>query len=347
MPSSSTPRIAVIGGGHLGRIHAKLLANSPKCELVCVADPDPHSQQQVQQLGLPFIADYRQLDGSNIDGVIVATPTFLHGDVGSWFLSRGISCFVEKPIASSVQEAKMLGAIAEKNGCTLQVGHVERFNPVWTTATSMVRDSAVRFIEATREGTYAGRSTDIGVVLDLMIHDIDLILSLVPSTVDSVDAYGWAVLGKHEDFAVAHLRFRDGTIAQIRASRVSETQRRCMQIFSEDSSHDLDFVAGRVTQITADSQVASGQRRADELPLAERLKVKDQLFTQWLHKTEIQPAAFNAIEAEHREFLSAIQWGAKVSVDAYAATQALQVAEQIVEAIHKSQSVPILRRFAA
>jgi predicted dehydrogenase len=347
----SGPRIAVIGGGHLGRIHAKLLASRSDCQVVCVADPEPRSRELVStQLGLPVIADYRDLD-NKIDGAIVAAPTFLHAEIGSWLLSRNIHCFMEKPIAASTAEADTLVNLARRHGCTLQVGHVERFNPVWTTACEQVNDDSVRYIEAIREGTYTGRSTDIGIVLDLMIHDIDLILSLVPSPVAQVHAYGWAVLGSHEDFAVAHLRFKNGALAQIRASRVSESQRRCMQIFDDSGAHSLDFVAGTVTHTTPQADVAAGTKQADRLTFADRLKVKDALFHEWLCKTEIKPASINAIEAEHREFLSSVAFRTPVTVSGATARTALGVAEEILIAMQTRSAdpsvIPLPQRFAA
>ncbi len=215
----SKPRIGVIGAGHLGRIHAKLLAANPVCEFVGVADTSLEARSLVaSQLNTNAIADYRQWQG-NIDGVVVAAPTFLHHPIGLWCLSNGIHVLMEKPIASSLAESTQLVQLAIANHCTLQVGHVERFNPAWKLACSQFDPESVRYIDAAREGVYTGRSTDIGIVLDLMIHDIDLILSLVHSPIESVSAYGWSALSEKEDFATACIRFRSGTVANLRASR--------------------------------------------------------------------------------------------------------------------------------
>ncbi|MCU0712589.1 MAG: Gfo/Idh/MocA family oxidoreductase [Pirellula sp.] len=347
----SKPRVAVVGGGHLGRIHAKLLATNPDCDLICVADPDANSRQLVSsQLGLATVADYQSLAGL-VDGVVIATPTFLHHEVGMWCLNNGIHCFIEKPIATNSTEAKQLVDQANAKGLTLQIGHVERFNPVWTAAKRTIDSHAIRYIEATREGCYTGRSTDIGIVLDLMIHDIDLVLSIVPSSVERVSAFGWTVLGQHEDMAVAQLVFRNGTMAQLRASRVSESMNRCMQIGCDTELTRIDFAQGTVTRTRPHDDVLEGKRLADKLPPMERAKVKDVLFSEWLHKTEDKPAAANAIAMEHDEWLQAIRYGRDVTVPGIMGAQALKTAEQIIDALSTSRSgafvIPAADRFAA
>lgn len=346
-----SPRIAVIGGGHLGRIHARLLSASSECTLVGVADPSSPSRAIVENdLKLATFEDYRTLDGL-VDGVLVAAPTFLHHEIGSWALERGIHTFMEKPIAATTDEAHRLVALAHENQCTLQVGHVERFNPVWTTASSAWNRDSIRYIEAAREGTYTGRSTDIGIVMDLMIHDIDLILSLVQSPIESVHAYGWNVLGKHEDFAMAQLRFRNGTLAQLRASRIAEGPKRTMQVYSDEGICHLDFAAGTVVKVDPHADVASGHRQADDLPADLRSKVKDQLFGEWLSKTEIKPAGVNAISLEHREFLLAITTGQPVTVNGHAGAAAISIAMEIIQSIARGQPnqaiIPAADRFAA
>lgn len=347
----SKPRVAVVGGGHLGRIHAKLLSANAACDLVCVADPDANSRQLVaSQLGLTTVPDFRSLAGL-VDGVVIATPTFLHHEVGMWCLNNGIHCFIEKPIATNSTEAKQLVDLANAQGLTLQIGHVERFNPVWTAAKETIDAHSIRYIESTREGCYTGRSTDIGIVLDLMIHDIDLILSIVPSSVERVHAFGWTVLGQHEDMAVAQLVFRNGTMAQLRASRVSESMNRCMQICCDTELTKIDFAQGTVTRTRPHDDVLEGKRLADQLPPLERAKVKDALFSEWLHKTEIKPAAANAITMEHEEWLHAICHGRDVTVPGIMGAQALKVAEQIMNALslnrRESFVIPAADRFAA
>ena len=326
-------RIGVIGGGHLGRIHAKLIASNASCELVAVADPSSESRQYVEsQLHATAVADYQNLAGA-LDGAIIAAPTFLHHQIGSWCLNHGIHVLMEKPIASTLDEARQLVQLAKTNNRTLQVGHVERFNPAWQYATTRFSSDTIRYIEAAREGTYTGRSTDIGIVMDLMIHDIDLILSAVKSPIDSVSAYGWSVLGENEDFATACLRFRNGTIANLRASRISPVPKRTMQVYTDDGLTEIDFASNTVLQTSAVADVANGSRQADRLPADQRAKVKDSLFVDWLSKVEHKTTPANAIELEQKEFLLAIQSGAAVTVTGEQGCHALEVAALILEQI--------------
>ena len=346
---ASKPRVGVIGGGHLGRIHAKLLSANPQCEFVGVADPSSESRSLVQsQLNTTAIEDYRQwLDA--VDGVVVAAPTFLHNQIGVWCLSRGIHVLMEKPIASSLAEASQLVQLAKANSCTLQVGHVERFNPAWQLACSQLHADSVRYIEAAREGVYTGRSTDIGIVLDLMIHDIDLILSLVNSSVDSVSAYGWNAIGETEDFATACLKFRNGAVANLRASRISPTPKRSMQLYTDDGFVEIDFSSSVVSNTCAVEDVANGLRQADMLPPDQRAKVKDSLFVDWLSKVDTKATPVNAIEQEHCEFILAIQSGKKVSVTGEQGYHALEVAARILDQIAMNRPsrsiIPAAARF--
>jgi len=347
--ASSKLRIGVIGGGHLGRIHAKLLLANEFCELVGVADPSEESRQFVDsQLHVAAIDDYRNWAGK-IDAVIIAAPTFLHHTIGSWCLSRGIHVLIEKPIASSIREASDLVQLAKANSCKLQVGHVERFNPAWQLALSHLACDEIRYIEAAREGTYTGRSTDIGIVMDLMIHDIDLVLSAVDAPVDSVAAYGWSVLGENEDFAAATLRFRNGMIANLRASRIAVVPKRHMQIYTEDGLTEIDFATSSVTQIAAVDEVASGIRQADQLPADLRAKVKDSLFIDWLSKVEQKAVPANAIQLEQTEFVQSILAGGSVTVSGEQGYQALEIASRVLDQIAMNRSersiIPAANRF--
>ena len=330
---ASKPKIGVIGGGHLGRIHAKLVAANSSCEFVGVADPSAESRQFIEsQLKAIATSDYREWSDT-IDGAIIAAPTFLHHQIGSWCLSRGIHVLMEKPIASTLEEASDLSQLAKSNNCTLQVGHVERFNPAWRCASTHIRNDTIRYIEAAREGTYTGRSTDIGIVMDLMIHDIDLILSVVNAPIDSVSAYGWSVLGETEDFATACLSFRNGTMVNLRASRIAQVPKRSMQIYSDKGITDIDFASNSVSRTSALDDVADGSRRADQLPADLRAKVKDNLFVDWLQRVEHKALPANAIELEQKEFILAIRDGNPVTVTGEHGCQALAVASSILDQI--------------
>ena len=190
--------------------------------------------------------DYRQLLGL-VDAVMVAVPTVLHREVAGAFLARGIATLVEKPMAGTLAEAEQLAALARASGAVLQVGHIERFNP----ALQALERLAVRpkYIDAERLSTFTFRSTDIGVVLDLMIHDLDLILAMIPAPVRSVAAVGVSVFGDHEDVANARIEFEDGSVANVTASRASYTAVRKMRIWGAEGYASLDFAARQATLV--------------------------------------------------------------------------------------------------
>src|SRR5271157_2606089 len=212
--------------------------------------PSPTSSAMAQTIADKFgtraVSDYHQLL-DRIDAVSIAVPTLLHREVAGTFLSRGIPTLVEKPLASTLAEAELLVSLSHSTGALLQVGHVERFNP----ALSALHQMAIRpkYISAERLSTYTFRSTDIGVVLDLMIHDIDLVLSLFHSPVRSVSAVGVSLFGEHEDVANARVEFENGTVANLTASRASYTALRKMRIWSTEGYASLDFAAKSATLV--------------------------------------------------------------------------------------------------
>ncbi len=223
-------RVAVIGAGRLGGFHAQKLAQLPEVELVGVADPVESQRSRVAaECRTAAFADYRELCG-RIDAAVVAVPTRLHHALGKELLRRGIHVLMEKPLTPTAAEADELVALARRQRLVLQVGHVERFNPALAAASPHLRSP--HYLEAVRASGFTFRSTDVGVVLDLMIHDLDVVLSLVRSELRRVDAMGISVLGGHEDVANARLEFANGCVAALSASRVSYEPVRHMQIWS-------------------------------------------------------------------------------------------------------------------
>lgn len=334
-PKSRQPkvRMAVIGGGHLGRIHAKLLSARHDVELIAVCDPSPDARHEVEsKLALPTRPDYESLS-EQVDAVIIASPTVLHHSLSRWCLERGIHTLIEKPIASTVREADDLIACADRHNCCLQVGHIERFNPAWCCARDSMDHGSIQHIDARREGVYTGRSTDIGIVLDLMIHDIDLVLSIVPHPIDSIRAYGRSVLGQHEDFAIADLVFHNGSTAHLRASRISSAPMRSMEIHGSDAWVDIDFSSSKCTVTRPTEPVATRELQADTLPAAERMKVKDELFTRWLEQTELTPQAANAMADEQSDFIDSIANHRSPLVCGRDGARALKVACEIADQI--------------
>jgi predicted dehydrogenase len=237
-------RIAVIGVGHLGRHHARLLGAIDGAKLVAVVDTQPdRAAVAAQPSGAHALADYRDLFGQ-VDAVTVAVPTELHHEIALPFLERGISTLVEKPITRTVEEAGALIAAANASGATLAAGHTERYNPAVAAVLPLV--STPRFIEVHRLGAFPDRSLDIDVVFDLMIHDLDIILAMVKSEVTAIEAVGVPVLTDKFDIANARLRFATGCIANVTASRISKERVRKIRFFQPDAYISIDYAEQEV-----------------------------------------------------------------------------------------------------
>jgi predicted dehydrogenase len=232
-------RAGVVGVGYLGRFHAQKYAELPGARLVAVADPDAASRESVsQELGIPGYADYRDLLGE-VDAVSIVTPTAQHFSIAKEFLESGCHVLVEKPMTVTVAEAEALIVVARKSARILQVGHLERFNAAVQAVQPIL--TAPRFLESARLAPFKQRGTDVNVVLDLMIHDIDLILSIVRSPVSSIDAVGSSVFSKEIDIANARLRFANGCVANATASRVSLKTERKLRVFQDDAYISMDL----------------------------------------------------------------------------------------------------------
>jgi predicted dehydrogenase len=242
--TSDALRVAVIGVGHLGRHHARILAGLAGARLVAVVDTAPErAAAAAAASGARAAADYREvLD--EVDAVTVAVPTELHRDIALPFLERGMAVLVEKPMARSLAEADELLAAARATGAVLAVGHTERYNPAVAAILPLV--TSPRFIEVHRLGVFPERSLDIDVVFDLMIHDLDIILALVGSDVESIEAVGVPVLTPKFDIANARLRFASGCIANVTASRISRERVRKIRFFQPDAYLSVDYAAQEV-----------------------------------------------------------------------------------------------------
>ncbi len=231
-------RVGVVGVGHLGRLHARVYSEIDSCELVGVNDCDETRAGAVADAyGTKAVADLEDLLGQ-VDAVSIAVPTSVHYPIGRLCIDRGVHVLIEKPIASTVDEAQDLVTAGSEAGVTVQVGHVERFNPAIRAALDVL--SAPQFIEAHRLGVFVPRGTDVAVVLDLMIHDIDLILATVASDVVGIEAVGVDVLSPSIDIANARLTFADGCVANVTASRVSREKVRKIRFFQHDAYVSVD-----------------------------------------------------------------------------------------------------------
>lgn len=270
-PHVKKPRVGVVGVGHIGKNHARLYAELPSAQFTAIYDTDRAiAEQRAAEFGVISAASLEEF-GEQVDAASIATPTSTHFEIGRALLTRGKHLLVEKPIADNTAHASALAELAASRGLVLQVGHVERFNPVLGALEKRLTNP--RFIEAHRLSPYPNRSTDIGVVLDLMIHDLEIILHLVRSPVQTIDAVGVPVLSRGEDIANARIRFENGCVANITSSRISPEQMRKIRVFQENAYLSLDYQnqSGEMYRRTAEGLTKEEVEIEREEPLKRQL----------------------------------------------------------------------------
>ncbi len=240
-------RVAVVGVGYLGRIHAEIYRDMPAVDLVAVVDSDPQRARQIaEQHGCDALHSAEQLVG-RVDAASIVVPTSLHLPVAKVLLENGIHAMLEKPVAPTVEESEAIVDLAARHLLILQIGHLERFNAGVMKLAQLAKDP--RFIEVHRLGAFVERAADVDVVADLMIHDIDIVLSLVPAALESVRATGARVVTEHVDIANARLEFANGAVANVTASRVSRNRFRRIRVFSQDAYLGLNFADQQLDHI--------------------------------------------------------------------------------------------------
>lgn len=326
-------RIGVIGTGHLGKIHARLLAGQTEAKLAAIVDPNPDTRQAISQEhhvpGLESIDQVMDL----VDAVVIATPTNSHHEIAMQMLSHGKHVLIEKPIAFSPTESQQIIDLSRANQLIAQVGHVERFNPAFLAARREIQN--VRYMEMQRTSTFTGRSTDIGVVFDLMIHDIDLMLSLVESTVVDVQALGISVFGDHEDLAQARITFANGTVANLNASRCSFVAERAIKLYGSNGYVQADLTSRKLKRVCVPADIQGKQLIFNRLSPEAKAGFAERLFEQILPMSELEIPASNAIADEHQDFIRAIATGQPVAVPAQDGHDAVVVAKRILDAIRQ------------
>ena len=337
-PSASL-RLAVIGVGALGQHHARLLAEMDDVELVGVADPTPEQGSRIADSHrTTWFADYRTLlDRHNVDGVSIVVPTSLHRRIAEDCLHRGVPVLVEKPITPTADDGEALCRLAQERQVPLQVGHIERFNPAFNELAR--RTSAARYVRAERLAPYSFRSTDVSVVLDLMIHDLDLLLALNVSGVSRVEAFGMCVFGGEPDVVQARLHFTDGCIADLTASRVSPTVRRSLQVWSEAGCWTADLQEQTLTGIGPGPALRNGEFpcHLGLTPGVDMGRLKERVFTDFLTQQQPEVERRNALQDELRDFVRAIQTGVPPRVDGHAGVAAVKLASAIAESVDAHQ----------
>ena len=330
--SDAVVRTAVVGAGYFGRYHTQQYATLPGVELVGVVDRDLQSAGRLAaEVGSQAFDDPLELLGL-VDAVSVVTPTIAHFAVASEFLDRGIAVLVEKPIAVTTEEARALVRLANESGAALQVGHVERFNPVW----AAFEESGFRptFIEARRASPYPFRSLDVSVVFDVMIHDIDLALAAAASPVTAVDAVGGRQLSPSCDRAEAFLTFANGCRAHLSVSRVHHRTERCMRLTNDVAGLDLDFFERksiryglRTTADVSPTIKLPGTPEERELRLAELFETETHQ-----HDKTAQP-----LRSELESFVDCVRSGTRPKVDGVAGLEALVLAQQIEQRLESAR----------
>jgi predicted dehydrogenase len=308
-------RVAVIGVGYLGRFHAQKYAALPECELVGVVDPRQEARDSVAaELGVPGHADHHELLGK-VDAVSIVTHTPSHFDIASAFLRAGAHVLVEKPMTETLAQGRELISVAAAHRRVLQVGHLERFNAAILAAEPWLR--APRFLECHRLAPFRERGTDVNVVLDLMIHDIDIIQSIVQSPLVSIDAVGTPVFSGEIDIANARLRFANGCVANTTASRVSLKTERKLRIFQDDAYFSIDLQQKILTVIR--------KRPPDAPPGPLPVTIEEQNLDQG-----------DALRAEIESFLQCIREDRPPLVSGEDGLRALETALRITEQVRQS-----------
>ncbi|MGQ9660255.1 MAG: Gfo/Idh/MocA family protein [Thermochromatium sp.] len=314
VPQHPRLRVAVIGVGYLGRFHALIYSRLPEVELVGVADID--AERAALVAAEAGCAAYTDLDAllDRVEAVSIVVPTTAHLAVAAPFLERGIPVLLEKPIAATREEGAEIVRLAQRHGALLQIGHVERFNAGVMALAQRIH--APRYIEAQRMGGFVERATDVDVVSDLMIHDLDIILSLVEAEIRHISAVGASILTKHIDIANARLEFANGAVANLVASRVSDQTTRRIRIFQSGRYLSLDFVK-QTLDLAEPRAVAAGGR--SEI-VRERLQVNP-----------VKP-----LDLELAEFVRVVREGGRPLVDGRTGLRALEVALEVRDRIAAS-----------
>ncbi len=303
-------RVGVVGVGHIGSNHARIYAEIPTAEFTAVYDIDqPRANLIAKKYGGVATRSLHEFT-QRVDAASVATPTTVHFEIARELLRRGKHLLIEKPITENPQQATQLAELAAQNKLVLQVGHVERFNPILSALEA--RLTHPRFIEAHRLSPYPNRSTDIGVVLDLMIHDLEITLHLVHSPVQNIDAVGIPVLSKSEDIANARIRFENGCVANVTSSRISPERMRKIRVFQEDAYLSLDYEkqSGEIYRLE------SGKIMRDKVPIEREEPLKQQLAS----------------------FIECASTGREPRVSGFQATAALELAVEITKKIQDAKS---------
>jgi predicted dehydrogenase len=323
-------RIGVLGSGHLGRIHVQQLLNVPAFEVVGTFDPHPEKRAAITaEFGVPGFDSAEELL-AQVDAIDIVTPTVAHHRLAKQALEMGLHAFIEKPVTVTVEEAEDLLRIASARGCVVQVGHVERFNPAFQAALPFFGEPM--FIEGHRLAQWNPRGTDVSVVLDLMIHDIDLILHVVKSPVRSVQASGVAVVSDTPDICNARIAFANGCVANLTASRISLKNMRKSRFFQRDAYISVDML-DKVAEVVRMRPV-----EGDADPFAVTIDLGEGKGKREISFEKPAVPAINAIREELASFAGSIRGGSPPRVTLAEATEALRTALAVLQSMDSQNS---------
>ena len=323
--------VGVIGCGRMGLLHARVYSQMPQVRLVGLFDADRDVANAAMEKHGDEVFDSIEAMAERVQAVTIATPTQFHADIAEPLLRRGVHCLIEKPLAKDVDEARQICAWAKEHKAVVQVGHIERFNPIVRSMSKLAVEP--RFIEVIRISPLTFRSIDVGVVLDIMIHDIDIVLKLARSNVARVDAIGVSVIGGPEDICNARLTFENGCVANLTASRLALKTERRLRVFSPDAYVSLDYqkkygIVARKTGNLAAIRDAVARARAGEIEDMSQLN-----FAELVNVEELQIDDTEPLRAELDSFVDAIRNGTPPEVPAEDGLAAVECATRIVEAI--------------
>lgn len=333
----TTLRTGVVGVGHMGINHARIYSELENSTLAAVYDRNPETAQSVAKKYRTRATSSLDEFATLVDAATICTPTVTHYEIGRLLLEKGKHLLVEKPIADTPEHARELAELAATRNCVLQVGHVERFNPALTALENKLQNP--RFLEVTRLSPYPNRSTDIGVVLDLMIHDIEIILHLVRSPIASIDPVGISVLSKDEDIANVRFRFENGCVANVTASRISENRVRKIRVFQENAYLSLDYQnqSGYLLRLAREDEKESSML-GKLVGLASDTAIVSEFKGKRIVREPVEIEKGEPLKIELESFLQCAREGAQPKVTGHAAANALDIALEITRRIEEADT---------
>ncbi len=326
-------RMGIVGSGRLGSFHAAKAVAHEAVEMVGVYDVNAESARAVAERVNGWVFDSPEALADAVQAAVIAVPSVQHAEISRFFLEKGISLLIEKPMTTTAKDAETLIQLAEKHNAKIMVGHTEQYNPAWESGRQLLASGAPCLIDARRTSGYTFRSTDIGAVLDLMIHDLELILSAVPEDVTQIDAFGFATLGGHEDFAQARLTFANGTVANLTASRVEQEAVRCMKISSAFETRIIDFATRTAACVSVSDEVRAGGFAPQNISAEEIAKCQP-TFMQTGFRTSVESfPAVDALSLEMADFVGMLLRDEPTKTPARNAARAVETAERILAKI--------------